>query len=264
MKYNTQSNGEWFLKHGKNEHFLQINNNMHQVMTLSKILPLQTCSDFVLNPAPVVVFPSPVTAALPAAPHGAPDWGQLCPFCSLWQRPAQWREPLIWYFWQRLSWWSLWLLLPAGLQGAYSLLVLCLNCVNRRMCVESLCSMGVLTLYRSWFLQQSNLSNPPTPPASLPPTPPPVNRQKMINGFATTEELASKAAAMGTNIWVCTLMSQLLTKPSVTDIFPTMTHYTITQVVQENGEQTWLFSIVTDKHCVFVQCAHVTFCSCFM
>uniref|UniRef100_A0AAQ5ZWI3 [histone H3]-lysine(4) N-methyltransferase n=1 Tax=Amphiprion ocellaris TaxID=80972 RepID=A0AAQ5ZWI3_AMPOC len=43
---------------------------------------------------------------------------------------------------------------------------------------------------------QSNLSNPPTPPASLPPTPPPVNRQKMINGFATTEELASKAAAM--------------------------------------------------------------------
>lgn len=54
---------------------------------------------------------------------------------------------------------------------------------------------AVLTLY--WFLQQSNLSNPPTPPASLPPTPPPVNRQKMINGFATTEELASKAAAMG-------------------------------------------------------------------
>lgn len=47
------------------------------------------------------------------------------------------------------------------------------------------------------ILQQSNLSNPPTPPASLPPTPPPVNRQKMINGFATTEELANKAAAMG-------------------------------------------------------------------
>ncbi|MGH0136420.1 UNVERIFIED_CONTAM: hypothetical protein FKN15_071926 [Acipenser sinensis] len=43
---------------------------------------------------------------------------------------------------------------------------------------------------------QNNLSNPPTPPASLPPTPPPVARQKMVNGFATAEELASKAGVM--------------------------------------------------------------------
>lgn len=56
---------------------------------------------------------------------------------------------------------------------------------------------GLILLVLCWFLQQSNLSNPPTPPASLPPTPPPVNRQKMINGFATTEELANKAAALG-------------------------------------------------------------------
>ncbi|XP_042371080.1 histone-lysine N-methyltransferase 2C-like, partial [Plectropomus leopardus] len=39
---------------------------------------------------------------------------------------------------------------------------------------------------------QNNLSNPPTPPASLPPTPPPVARQKLLNGFATTEELSRK------------------------------------------------------------------------
>ncbi|XP_033960540.1 histone-lysine N-methyltransferase 2C isoform X2 [Pseudochaenichthys georgianus] len=55
---------------------------------------------------------------------------------------------------------------------------------------------GVCDYYSQLAYKQSNLSNPPTPPASLPPTPPPVNRQKMINGFATTEELASKAAAM--------------------------------------------------------------------
>lgn len=41
-------------------------------------------------------------------------------------------------------------------------------------------------------LLQNNLSNPPTPPASLPPTPPPVSRQKMVNGFATMEELTRK------------------------------------------------------------------------
>ncbi|XP_026230304.1 LOW QUALITY PROTEIN: histone-lysine N-methyltransferase 2C [Anabas testudineus] len=52
---------------------------------------------------------------------------------------------------------------------------------------------GVSDYYSQLAYKQSNLSNPPTPPASLPPTPPPVNRQKMINGFATTEELASKA-----------------------------------------------------------------------
>ncbi|XP_028327720.1 histone-lysine N-methyltransferase 2C isoform X3 [Gouania willdenowi] len=55
---------------------------------------------------------------------------------------------------------------------------------------------GVSDYYSQLAYKQSNLSNPPTPPASLPPTPPPVNRQKMINGFATTEELASKAASM--------------------------------------------------------------------
>lgn len=46
-------------------------------------------------------------------------------------------------------------------------------------------------------MQQNNLSNPPTPPASLPPTPPPVTCQKIVNGFATTEELATKAGMMG-------------------------------------------------------------------
>ncbi|KAM7400603.1 hypothetical protein PAMA_005007 [Pampus argenteus] len=55
---------------------------------------------------------------------------------------------------------------------------------------------GISDYYSQLAYKQSNLSNPPTPPASLPPTPPPVNRQKMINGFATTEELANKAAAM--------------------------------------------------------------------
>ncbi|XP_038159716.1 histone-lysine N-methyltransferase 2C isoform X13 [Cyprinodon tularosa] len=55
---------------------------------------------------------------------------------------------------------------------------------------------GVSDYYSQLAYKQNNLSNPPTPPASLPPTPPPVNRQKMINGFATTEELATKAAAM--------------------------------------------------------------------
>ncbi|XP_075811542.1 histone-lysine N-methyltransferase 2C isoform X16 [Microtus pennsylvanicus] len=43
---------------------------------------------------------------------------------------------------------------------------------------------------------QNNLSNPPTPPASLPPTPPPMACQKMANGFATTEELAGKAGVL--------------------------------------------------------------------
>ncbi|XP_062285762.1 histone-lysine N-methyltransferase 2C isoform X4 [Scomber scombrus] len=57
-------------------------------------------------------------------------------------------------------------------------------------------SLDGVSDYYSQLAYKSNLSNPPTPPASLPPTPPPVNRQKMINGFATTEELANKAAAM--------------------------------------------------------------------
>lgn len=41
------------------------------------------------------------------------------------------------------------------------------------------------------------MSNPPTPPASLPPTPPPMARQKMVNGFATADDLARKAAVLG-------------------------------------------------------------------
>ncbi|XP_060681122.1 histone-lysine N-methyltransferase 2C isoform X1 [Hemiscyllium ocellatum] len=46
--------------------------------------------------------------------------------------------------------------------------------------------------YSQLIYKQSNLSNPPTPPASLPPTPPPVARQKLMNGFATTDELSGK------------------------------------------------------------------------
>ncbi|XP_014874682.1 histone-lysine N-methyltransferase 2C isoform X3 [Poecilia latipinna] len=50
---------------------------------------------------------------------------------------------------------------------------------------------GVSDFY-SQIIYKNNLSNPPTPPASLPPTPPPVSRQKMVNGFATMEELTRK------------------------------------------------------------------------
>ncbi|XP_043959917.1 histone-lysine N-methyltransferase 2C isoform X2 [Gambusia affinis] len=46
--------------------------------------------------------------------------------------------------------------------------------------------------FYSQLVYKNNLSNPPTPPASLPPTPPPVSRQKMVNGFATMEELTRK------------------------------------------------------------------------
>ncbi|XP_072110164.1 histone-lysine N-methyltransferase 2C isoform X1 [Mobula birostris] len=51
--------------------------------------------------------------------------------------------------------------------------------------------------YYSQLIYKNNLSNPPTPPASLPPTPPPVARQKMVNGFATTEELSGKPGVIG-------------------------------------------------------------------
>ncbi|XP_030054215.1 histone-lysine N-methyltransferase 2C isoform X2 [Microcaecilia unicolor] len=51
---------------------------------------------------------------------------------------------------------------------------------------------GVSDYYSQLIYKQNNLSNPPTPPASLPPTPPPVTCQKMVNGFATTDELAGK------------------------------------------------------------------------
>ncbi|XP_041102786.1 histone-lysine N-methyltransferase 2C-like isoform X5 [Polyodon spathula] len=55
---------------------------------------------------------------------------------------------------------------------------------------------GVSDYYSQLIYKQNNLSNPPTPPASLPPTPPPLARHKIVNGFATAEELASKAAVM--------------------------------------------------------------------
>ncbi|XP_055363689.1 LOW QUALITY PROTEIN: histone-lysine N-methyltransferase 2C-like [Betta splendens] len=54
------------------------------------------------------------------------------------------------------------------------------------------CLDGVSDYYSQLIYKQNNLSNPPTPPASLPPTPPPVARQKLVNGFAMTEELAPK------------------------------------------------------------------------
>ncbi|XP_058039715.1 histone-lysine N-methyltransferase 2C isoform X18 [Ahaetulla prasina] len=56
---------------------------------------------------------------------------------------------------------------------------------------------GVSDYYSQLIYKQNNLSNPPTPPASLPPTPPPVTGQKIVNGFATTEELATKAGMLG-------------------------------------------------------------------
>ncbi|XP_069585854.1 histone-lysine N-methyltransferase 2C isoform X5 [Ranitomeya imitator] len=59
---------------------------------------------------------------------------------------------------------------------------------------------GVSDYYSQLIFKQNNLSNPPTPPASLPPTPPPVACQKMVNGFATTEELAGKAAILGGHV----------------------------------------------------------------
>ncbi|XP_028290011.1 histone-lysine N-methyltransferase 2C-like isoform X2 [Gouania willdenowi] len=56
-------------------------------------------------------------------------------------------------------------------------------------------SFGSATLsgatdYYSTLIYKNHLSNPPTPPASLPPTPPPVVRQKLVNGFASTDELS--------------------------------------------------------------------------
>ncbi|XP_062424789.1 histone-lysine N-methyltransferase 2C isoform X2 [Rhea pennata] len=56
---------------------------------------------------------------------------------------------------------------------------------------------GTSDYYSQLIYKQNNLSNPPTPPASLPPTPPPVACQKLVNGFATTEELAGKAVMLG-------------------------------------------------------------------
>lgn len=59
---------------------------------------------------------------------------------------------------------------------------------------------GISDYYSQLIFKQNNLSNPPTPPASLPPTPPPVACQKMVNGYATTEELAGKAAILGGHV----------------------------------------------------------------
>nr|XP_033787549.1 histone-lysine N-methyltransferase 2C isoform X5 [Geotrypetes seraphini] len=59
---------------------------------------------------------------------------------------------------------------------------------------------GVSDYYSQLIYKQNNLSNPPTPPASLPPTPPPVTCQKMVNGFATTEELAVKDGMLGHDV----------------------------------------------------------------
>ncbi|CDQ63290.1 unnamed protein product [Oncorhynchus mykiss] len=58
---------------------------------------------------------------------------------------------------------------------------------------------GVSDYYSQLIYKQNNLSNPPTPPASLPPTPPPMARQKMVNGFATAEDLARKTAVLGSH-----------------------------------------------------------------
>ncbi|XP_055000959.1 histone-lysine N-methyltransferase 2C isoform X4 [Sorex araneus] len=58
---------------------------------------------------------------------------------------------------------------------------------------------GVSDYYAHLVHKQNNLSNPPTPPASLPPTPPPLACQKMANGFATTEELAGKASVLASH-----------------------------------------------------------------
>lgn len=139
----------------------------------------------------------PETATVLASSHGATDWGQLCSFRALRQRPAQRGEPPLRYLWQCHTGWSVGLLLPTDLQGR----ICCLFKARARhtviICVRY---DGLILFVLCWFLQQSNLSNPPTPPASLPPTPPPVNRQKMINGFATTEELANKAAALGIHL----------------------------------------------------------------
>ena len=41
---------------------------------------------------------------------------------------------------------------------------------------------------------QKNMSDPPTPPLSLPPTPPPGGRTKLLNGFAAPEEMSVKRA----------------------------------------------------------------------
>ncbi|XP_078465306.1 histone-lysine N-methyltransferase 2C-like isoform X6 [Lampetra planeri] len=48
------------------------------------------------------------------------------------------------------------------------------------------------TDYYTQLLCEKNVSDPPTPPLSLPPTPPPGTRVKLLNGFASSEEVPSK------------------------------------------------------------------------
>ncbi|XP_061615115.1 histone-lysine N-methyltransferase 2C-like isoform X3 [Phyllopteryx taeniolatus] len=55
----------------------------------------------------------------------------------------------------------------------------------------SACLDGVADYYTQ-LTCKNLLGNPPTPPASLPPTPPPVAKQKLVNGFATAEEVSRK------------------------------------------------------------------------
>ncbi|XP_035272042.1 histone-lysine N-methyltransferase 2C isoform X3 [Anguilla anguilla] len=74
-------------------------------------------------------------------------------------------------------------------------------------------SLDGVSDYYSQLIYKNNLSNPPTPPASLPPTPPPLARQKMVNGFATTEELARKAAVMGSHDVAKSLVPKQLQTP---------------------------------------------------
>uniref|UniRef100_S4RAT0 Histone-lysine N-methyltransferase 2C n=1 Tax=Petromyzon marinus TaxID=7757 RepID=S4RAT0_PETMA len=60
---------------------------------------------------------------------------------------------------------------------------------------------GVPDYYTELIFKQTNLSNPPTPPASLPPTPPPPGtRQKLLNGFATAEELTGVCLCHGKDV----------------------------------------------------------------
>ncbi|XP_077410700.1 histone-lysine N-methyltransferase 2C-like [Vanacampus margaritifer] len=53
------------------------------------------------------------------------------------------------------------------------------------------CLDGVADYYTQ-LACKNILGNPPTPPASLPPTPPPVAKQKLLNGFATADEVSRK------------------------------------------------------------------------
>ncbi|XP_078293344.1 histone-lysine N-methyltransferase 2C isoform X2 [Panthera onca] len=70
------------------------------------------------------------------------------------------------------------------------------NSGNRLLGTFGSATLEGVSDYYSQLIYKNNLSNPPTPPASLPPTPPPMACQKMANGFATTEELAGRAGVL--------------------------------------------------------------------